>query len=153
KLKAAVSSTSLELGIDIGYIDLVVQIGSPKSVAKGLQRIGRAGHAYGETATGRMIAFEPWDLMECATLAKAAYDARIDRVEIPQNPLDVLAQAMVAMSLEKRWDIDEAFELARRSYPFHDLPKKDFLAVLDYLSSRNPASRSSRRSGSTRPSP
>src|SRR5438034_1132516 len=95
KLKAAVSSTSLELGIDIGYIDLVVQIGSPKSVAKGLQRIGRAGHAYGETATGRMIAFEPWDLMECATLAKAAYDARIDRVEIPQNPLDVLAQAMV----------------------------------------------------------
>src|SRR5437763_571016 len=138
KLKAAVSSTSLELDIDIGYIDLVVQIGSPKSVAKGLQRIGRAGHAYGETATGRMIAFEPWDLMECATLAKAAYDARIDRVEIPQNPLDVLAQAMVAMSLEKRWDIDEAFELARRSYPFHDLPKKDFLAVLDSLSSRNP---------------
>src|SRR2546429_30209 len=138
QLKAAVSSTSLELGIDIGYIDLVVQIGSPKSVAKGLQRIGRAGHAYGDTAVGRMIAFEPWDLMECATLAKAAYDARIDRVEIPRNPVDVLAQAMVAMSLEKRWDIDEAFELARRSYPFHDLPKKDFLAVLDYLSSRNP---------------
>src|SRR3989454_1655868 len=138
KLKAAVSSTSLELGIDIGYIDLVVQIGSPKSVAKGLQRIGRAGHAYGETATGRMIAFEPWDLMECATLAKAAYDNRIDRVEIPHNPLDVLAQALVAMSLEKRWGVDEAFELARRSYPFHDLSKKDFLAVLDYLSSRNP---------------
>ena len=138
QLKVAVSSTSLELGIDIGYIDLVVQIGSPKSVAKGLQRIGRAGHAYGDTATGRMIAFEPWDLMECATLAKAAYDARIDRVDIPHNPLDVLAQALVAMSLEKRWDVDEAFELARRSYSFHDLPKKDFLAVLDYLSSRNP---------------
>jgi len=138
RLKAAVSSTSLELGIDIGYIDLVVQIGSPKSVAKGLQRIGRAGHAYGETATGRMIAFEPWDLMECATLAKAAYDARIDRIDIPHNPLDVLAQALVAMSLEKRWDLDEAFDLVRRSYAFHDLPKKDYLAVLDYLSSRNP---------------
>src|SRR5438128_3534822 len=137
-LKAAVSSTSLELGIDIGYIDLVVQIGSPKSVAKGLQRIGRAGHAYGDTAVGRMIAFEPWDLMECATLAKAAYDGRIDRVDIPGNPLDVLAQALVAMSLDKRWDVDEAFELVRRSYSFHDLPKKDFLAVLDYLSSRNP---------------
>src|SRR5256712_736098 len=137
-LKAAVSSTSLELGIDIGYIDLVVQIGSPKSVAKGLQRIGRAGHAYGDTAVGRMIAFEPWDLMECATLAKAAYDGRIDRVDIPANPLDVLAQALVAMSLEKRWDVDEAYELVRRSYSFHDLPKKDFLAVLDYLSSRNP---------------
>ncbi|HLE55257.1 MAG TPA: ATP-dependent helicase [Thermoplasmata archaeon] len=138
ELKAAVSSTSLELGIDIGYIDLVVQIGSPKSVAKGLQRIGRAGHAYGETAKGRMIVFEPWDLMECATLAKAAYDGRIDRVDIPTNPLDVLAQGLVAMSLEKRWDVDEAFELIRRSYSFHDLPKKDFLAVLDYLSSRNP---------------
>ncbi len=137
-LKAAVSSTSLELGIDIGYIDLVVQIGSPKSVAKGLQRIGRAGHAYGDTAVGRMIAFEPWDLMECATLAKAAYDNRIDRVDIPRNPLDVLAQALVAMSLEKRWDVDEAYELVRRSYSFHDLPKKDFLAVLNYLSSRNP---------------
>jgi ATP-dependent Lhr-like helicase len=98
ELKAAVSSTSLELGIDIGYIDLVVQIGSPKSVAKGLQRIGRAGHAYGETAMGRMIAFEPWDLMECATLAKAAYDGRIDRVDIPKNTLDVLAQVLVAMS-------------------------------------------------------
>jgi len=138
QLKAAVSSTSLELGIDIGYIDLVVQIGSPKSVAKGLQRIGRAGHAYGETATGRMIVFEPWDLMECATLVKAAYDARIDRVDIPMQSLDVLAQTLVAMSIEKRWDVDEAFALVRRSYPFHDLPKKDFLAVLDYLSSRNP---------------
>ncbi|MGQ0796950.1 MAG: ATP-dependent helicase, partial [Methanobacteriota archaeon] len=138
QLKAAVSSTSLELGIDIGYIDLVVQIGSPKSVAKGLQRIGRAGHAYGETATGRMIVFEPWDLVECATLAKAAYDARIDRVDIPTNPLDVLAQAIVAMSLEKRWDVGEAFDLVRRAYPFHALPKKDFLSVLDYLSSRNP---------------
>src|SRR5206468_1723717 len=72
------------------------------------------------------------------SLSKAAYDNRIDRVEIPRNPLDVLAQALVAMSLEKRWGVDEAFELARRSYPFHDLTKKDFLAVLDYLSSRNP---------------
>jgi ATP-dependent Lhr-like helicase len=138
QLKAAVSSTSLELGIDIGYIDLVVQIGSPKSVAKGLQRIGRAGHAYGETAMGRMIAFEPWDLMECATLAKAAYDGRIDRVDIPNNPLDVLAQALVAMSLEQRWELDAAFEVVRRSYSFHSLPKKDFLSVVDYLSSRNP---------------
>ncbi len=138
ELRAAVSSTSLELGIDIGYIDLVVQIGSPKSVAKGLQRIGRAGHAYGETARGRMIVFEPWDLMECATLAKAAYDAKIDRVDIPRNPLDVLAQAIVGMALERRWDVNEAFELVRRSYSFHELPKKDFLHVLDYLSSRNP---------------
>jgi ATP-dependent Lhr-like helicase len=138
QLKAAVSSTSLELGIDIGYIDLVVQIGSPKSVAKGLQRIGRAGHAYGDTAKGRMIAFEPWDLIECATLSKAAYDGRIDRVDIPKSPLDVLAQALVGMSLEQRWSTDEAYELVKRSSSFHDLSKKDFLAVIDYLSSRNP---------------
>ncbi len=138
ELKAAVSSTSLELGIDIGYIDLVVQIGSPKSIAKGLQRIGRAGHKYGDTSVGRLVVFEPWDLMECATLVKNAYENRIDRVGIPRNCLDVLAQAVIGMSLEARWDVDEAFALIRRSYAYHELPKKDFLAVLDYLSSRNP---------------
>jgi ATP-dependent Lhr-like helicase len=138
ELKAAVSSTSLELGIDIGYIDLVVQIGSPKSVAKGLQRIGRAGHAYGETSKGRMVVFEPWDLMECAALAKAAYDNRIDRVDIVRNALDVLAQTLVGMALERRWDVDDAYALVRRSYTFHTLPRRDFLATLDYLSSRNP---------------
>jgi len=137
-LKAAVSSTSLELGIDIGYIDLVVQIGSPKSVAKGLQRIGRAGHAYGETSHGRMVVFEPWDLVECTALVKAAYDNRIDKVDIPTNALDVLAQVLVGMSLEKRWDAKEAFELVRRSYAYHDLPWKDFESVLNYLASRNP---------------
>jgi len=138
ELKAAVSSTSLELGIDIGYIDLVVQIGSPKSIAKGLQRIGRAGHNYGDTSVGRLVVFEPWDLVECATLVKNAYENRIDRVDIPRNELDVLAQAVIGMSLEARWDVDAAFDLIRRSYSYHDLPKKDFLAVLDYLSSRNP---------------
>ncbi len=137
-LKAAVSSTSLELGIDIGYIDLVVQIGSPKSVAKGLQRIGRAGHAYGDTSRGRLVVFEPWDLVECTALVKAAYDNRIDRVDIPRNNLDVLAQVLVGMSLEKRWEAKEAYALARRSYAYHDLPWKDFESVLNYLSSRNP---------------
>jgi len=137
-LKAAVSSTSLELGIDIGFIDLVVQIGSPKSVAKGLQRIGRAGHAYGDTSKGRMVVFEPWDLVECATLVRAAYDNRIDRVDIPRNSLDVLAQVLVGMSLEKRWEAKEAYELVRRSHAYHALPWKDFTSVLDYLASRNP---------------
>jgi len=136
-LKAAVSSTSLELGIDIGYIDLVCQIGSPKSIAKGLQRIGRAGHAYGDTAKGRLIVFEPWDLVECATLVKAAYEGKIDRVDIPRNPLDVLAQVIVALCLEKRWEIEEAFALLRRSYAFHDLPRASFDSVLDYLASRS----------------
>ena len=137
-LKAVVTSTSLELGIDIGYIDLVCQIGSPKSIAKGLQRIGRAGHNYGDTSVGRLIVFEPWDLVECATLVKNAYENRIDRVDILRSPLDVLAQAIIGMSLEKRWDVDDAFELVRRTHTYHDLPKKDFLSVLEYLSSRNP---------------
>jgi len=137
KLKAAVSSTSLELGIDIGYIDLVCQIGSPKSIAKGLQRIGRAGHAYGETAVGRLIVFEPWDLVECATLVQAAYAGKIDRVDIPRNCLDVLAQALVGMSLEKRWDVEDAFRLVRRSHPYHDLPREEFDSVLNYLASRS----------------
>ncbi len=137
-LKAVVSSTSLELGIDIGFIDLVCQIGSPKSVAKGLQRIGRAGHAYGGTSIGRLIVFDNDDLVECATLANAAYRNDIDRVDIPRNTLDVLSQTIVGMSLERRWDVNEAFELLRRSYPFHTLSKKDFTSVLEYLSSRNP---------------
>src|SRR3989475_9847251 len=120
-LKVAVSSTSLDLGIDIGFIDLVVQIGCPKSAAKGRQRIGRAGHAYGDTSRGCLVVFEPWDLVECATLVKAAYDNRIDRVDIPRDALDVLAQVLVGISLEKRWEAKEAFDLVRRSYAYRDL--------------------------------
>ncbi len=138
KLKAVISSTSLELGIDIGYIDLVCQIGSPKSIAKGLQRIGRAGHAYGDVSVGRLIVFDNDDLLECAALVKGAYENRIDRVDIPENCLDVLAQSLVGMSLERRWGIDEAYELVKRSYCYRNLPREDFLEVLRYLSSRNP---------------
>ncbi len=133
RLKCVISSTSLELGIDIGYIDLVVQIGSPKSVAKGLQRIGRSGHAYGRMAKGRFVVFDPDDLIECTTLVKCAYEGKIDRIRIPQNSLDVLAQVIVGMSLEKRWDVDEAYALIRNSYCYHQLPKEKFLQVLRYL--------------------
>ncbi len=133
RLKCVISSTSLELGIDIGYIDLVVQIGSPKSVAKGLQRIGRSGHAYGRRAKGRFVVFDPDDLIECTTLVKCAYEGKIDRIRIPKNSLDVLAQVIVGMSLEKRWDVDEAYALIRNSYCYHELPKEKFLQVLRYL--------------------
>ena len=133
RLKCVISSTSLELGIDIGYIDLVVQIGSPKSVAKGLQRIGRSGHAYGATAKGRFMVFELDDLVECTTLVKCAYEGKIDRIRIPKNSLDVLSQVLVGMSLEKRWDVDEAYGIIRNSYCYHDLPKEKFLEVLNYL--------------------
>ncbi|MGM0510377.1 MAG: ATP-dependent helicase, partial [Thermoplasmatota archaeon] len=133
ELEAAVSSTSLELGIDVGYIDLVIQVGSPKSVAKGLQRIGRAGHAVGKTSKGRMIVFEKDDLIECTVLTKQAYDHEIDRVNIPENNLDVLAQGLVGMSLEKRWPVDEAYRMLRRSYCYRNLSEEDFMRTLDYL--------------------
>ncbi len=138
RLKAVICSTSLELGIDIGYIDLVCQIGSPKSIAKGLQRIGRAGHAYGGLSVGRLIVFDNDDLLECAALVKGAYENRIDRVDIPRNSLDVLAQQLVGMSLERRWEIEDAYRLVRSAYCYRDLPREDFLSVLRYLSSRNP---------------
>ncbi len=133
ELKAVISSTSLELGIDIGYIDVVVQIGSPKSIAKGLQRIGRSGHAYGATAKGRFLVFDNDELIECTTLVKCAYDGKIDRVRIPKNSLDVLAQTLVGMSIEKRWKVEEAYSLIRSSYCYHELPREKFIQVLRYL--------------------
>ena len=136
-LKAVVSSTSLELGIDIGSIDLVVQIGSPKSVAKGLQRIGRAGHQYGGTSKGRIVVFESDDLVECAVLCRAAHRKMIDRVTIPVNSLDVLAQTLVGMSIEKKWDVDEAFDLVKRSYCYKDLTMSQFESVLRYLGGKS----------------
>ena len=136
-LKAAVSSTSLELGIDIGSIDLVVQIGSPKSVAKGLQRIGRAGHQYGGTSKGRIVVFESDDLVECAVLCRAAHRKMIDRVTIPMNSLDVLAQCLVGLSIEKKWNADDAYDLIKRSYNYKDLTKKDFESVLRYLAGKD----------------
>ncbi|NLI74583.1 MAG: ATP-dependent helicase [Euryarchaeota archaeon] len=136
-LKCVVSSTSLELGIDIGSVDLVVQIGSPKSVAKGLQRIGRAGHATGLTSKGRMLVFEKDDLVECAVLSRAAHKKRIDRVSIAENALDVLSQSLVGMSLEKRWDIQDALNVVRSSYCYRNLDEKSFLEVLRYLGSKD----------------
>ncbi len=136
-LSAVVSSTSLELGIDIGHIDLVVQIGSPKSVAKGLQRIGRAGHQYGGTSKGRILVFENDDLVECAVLCRAAHRKMIDRVTIPKDSLDVLAQVVVGMSIERQWTVDEAFALVRRSYCYKGLRRADFLSVVKYLGGKD----------------
>ncbi|ADI32204.1 ATP-dependent helicase [Staphylothermus hellenicus] len=134
KLRVIVSSTSLELGIDIGYIDLVVLLSSPKSVSRLLQRIGRAGHHIRQVSKGRVIVIDRDDLVECAVLVKAAYQHKIDRVRIPKNPLDVLAQHIVGLSLEKKWDIREAYKLIKRSYSFHTLSWNDYINVLKYLS-------------------
>jgi ATP-dependent Lhr-like helicase len=137
ELKCVVSSTSLELVIDIGSVDLVCQIGSPKSVAKGLQRIGRSGHGYGQTAKGRMLVMDNDDLVECAVLSRAGHRGRVDRVTVPENCLDVLAQSIVGINIEQRWDIDEAFEVVRRSYCYRDLSKERFMDVIRYLGSRD----------------
>ena len=136
-LQAVVSSTSLELGIDIGSIDLVVQIGSPKSVAKGLQRVGRSGHQYGGTSKGRIVVFESDDLVECAVLCRAAHRKMIDRVTIPVNSLDVLAQSLVGMSIERKWTMDEAYSLIKRSYCYKDLAPAQFESVMRYLGGKD----------------
>lgn len=137
EIKCVVSSTSLELGIDIGSVDLVCQIGSPKSVAKGLQRIGRSGHSFGKVAKGRLMVFDPDDLVECAVMCRAAHRSDIDRVGIPENCLDVLSQMVVGMSLDKRWDVDDAYNLVTGSYCYRTLPKESFLNVLRYLGSKD----------------
>ncbi|MEM4729379.1 MAG: ATP-dependent helicase [Thermoplasmata archaeon] len=137
KLRAVVCSTSLELGIDIGHIDLVCQIGSPKSIAKGIQRIGRAGHGVYETPKGRIIVFDNDDLVECSVLVKNAYAGNIDRIQIPKGCLDVLAQTLVGMSLERRWGAEEALALIRRSYCYRDMPEERFYSVLSYLAGRH----------------
>lgn len=136
ELKCVISSTSLELGIDIGSIDLVVQIGSPKSVSKGLQRIGRSGHSIRELSKGRFVVFNLDDLVECAVLTRAAYEKEIDKVKVPENALDVLSQAIIGISLEKTWGIDEAYELIKSSYPYRELTMQDYMDVLHYLSGR-----------------
>ena len=134
EMKGVVTSTSLELGIDIGYIDVVVQIGSPKGVNRGLQRIGRSGHSIEKISKGIFIAMDLDDLLEDAVLIREARKGHLDKIHIPKNCLDVLAQHIVGMALLKKWRIEEAFKLIRRSYPYRDLSFDDFLRVLRYLS-------------------
>ncbi len=134
ELKVVVCSTSLELGIDIGYIDLVICLGSPKSVARFLQRAGRAGHRLHEKVKGRIIVMDRDDLVECAVLLKSALEKNIDRIHIPKNCLDVLAQQIAGMALEQVWDEKELLELVRKSYCYRELGKKDFDEILSYLS-------------------
>lgn len=134
KLKCVVSSTSLELGIDIGYIDNVVQLGSPKSVTRAIQRIGRSGHKFSDTARGEIVAINRDDLVECAVMLDSAKKRHLDSFSVPRNALDVLAQHIVGMALTKKWKVDEAFDVVRRAYPYHSLDKKDFMMLIEYLS-------------------
>lgn len=133
KLKCVICSTSLELGIDIGYIDMVILINSPKSVARALQRIGRSGHKLHEKSKGKIIVTDRDDLVECCVLLKDAKEGKIDKIKIPTNCLDVLAQHIYGMSIESKWDIDYAFDIIRKSYCYKDLTRDDYEDVLSYL--------------------
>ena len=134
EMKVGVTSTSLELGVDIGAVDLVLQLGSPKGVARGIQRIGRSGHQIGEKAKGKMIVVDRDDAVECSVLTKCAKEDELDKIQIPTECLDVLAQHIVGMACNHKWNIDHAFNVIRKSYNYLDLTREDFDAVMKYLS-------------------
>ncbi|BFH74428.1 ATP-dependent helicase [Sulfurisphaera javensis] len=133
ELKVVVSSTSLELGIDIGYIDLVILLSSPKSVSRLLQRIGRAGHNIRNVSKGRIIVVDRDDLVECTVLAKLARDRKIDKLHIPMKPLDVLVQLVVAASLISPIKKDNLYKIITKSYNYQGLSEEEFDSVIAYL--------------------
>jgi ATP-dependent Lhr-like helicase len=141
ELKVLVATASLELGIDIGSVDLVCQIGSPRSIGVALQRIGRAGHWRGAVPRGRLFATTRDQLMECAALVRAIEQGKLDALAIPEAPLDILAQQLVAICAAEEANEDELFDLVRRADPYRSLSRADFEAVLAMLSEGISASR------------
>jgi ATP-dependent Lhr-like helicase len=139
RLKGIVATSSLELGIDMGAVDLVVQVEAPGSVASGLQRIGRAGHQVGEPSRGKVFPKFRGDLLEAAVVVSRMRDALIEETRYPRNPLDVLAQQLVAMCAVDEWKVDTLFDVVRRAANFADLSRDVFDAVLDMLSGRYPS--------------
>ncbi len=139
RIPAVVATSSLELGIDMGAVDLVIQIESPPSVASALQRVGRAGHQVGEVSRGVLFPKHRGDLAQTAVAVARMETGQIESLRVPTNPLDVLAQQIVAATSLDAWDVDELFTLVRRSAPFAALPRSAFDATLDLLSGRYPS--------------
>lgn len=139
QLPAVVATSSLELGIDMGAVDLVVQIEAPPSVSAGLQRIGRAGHQVGAISRGVVFPKHRGDLVSCAVVAERMGEGAIEELRYPRNPLDVLAQQIVAMVALDEWHVDELAALVRRAAPYAELPDSALHAVLDMLSGRYPS--------------
>ncbi|MFK0220032.1 ATP-dependent helicase [Streptomyces vinaceus] len=139
RLPAVVATSSLELGIDMGAVDLVVQVESPPSVASGLQRVGRAGHQVGAVSTGVVFPKYRGDLVQAAVVTERMRTGSIESLRVPSNPLDVLAQQLVAMTAMDTWQLDELLALVRRAAPFAALPESAFTAVLDMLAGRYPS--------------
>ena len=138
-LRGLVATSSLELGIDMGAIDLVVQIESPPSVASGLQRIGRAGHRIDDVSTGIVFPKFRGDLVACAAVTRAMMRGEVEPSRYPRNPLDVLAQQLVAMASVEPWVVDELFDAVRGAAPYAELSRRVFDGVLDMLSGRYPS--------------
>ncbi len=138
-LRALVATSSLELGIDMGAIDLVVQIEAPPSVASGLQRIGRGGHQVNAVSEGVIFPKFRGDLVACAAVARAMHDGDVEATRYPRNPLDIVAQQIVAMASMDTWDADELFAAIRRAAPFAELSRSVYEGVLDMLSGRYPS--------------
>jgi ATP-dependent Lhr-like helicase len=134
ELRAVVATASLELGIDIGTVDLVCQIGSPRSIAVALQRVGRSGHWVGARPKGRLFATTRDELIECAALVRGIHSGELDRTEIPEAPLDVLAQQIVAACAAEEWREDALFALARSSWSYRNLDRHDFDDIVTMLS-------------------
>ena len=139
RLPAVVATSSLELGIDMGAVDLVVQVEAPPSVASGLQRVGRAGHNVGDVSRGIIFPKYQGDLVQAAVVAERMRDGQIEELKIPHNPLDVLAQQVVAMTAVDDWPVDELERLVRKSAPFGGLTRPVLEAVLDMLAGRYPS--------------
>ncbi|MDD5133450.1 MAG: ATP-dependent helicase [Candidatus Nanoarchaeia archaeon] len=136
KLKCIVCSTSLELGIDIGYIDLVILLGSPKSIARAIQRAGRSGHALHETIKCRFVVMDRDDLVECSVMLKNVIERKVDKIHIPKNCLDVLAQQIYGIAITERINFDSLLRMIKKAYPYSTLEKKDFQEVIDYLAGK-----------------
>jgi ATP-dependent Lhr-like helicase len=134
ELRALVATASLELGIDIGTVDLVCQIGTPRAISVALQRVGRAGHWRGAIPKGRLFATTRDDLLECAALVRAIRQGDLDRLAVPEAPLDILAQQIVAMCAAEDWSEDELFATVRRAYPYRELARTDFDEIVEMLS-------------------
>ncbi|WJV45782.1 ATP-dependent helicase [Streptomyces flavofungini] len=139
RLPAVVATSSLELGIDMGAVDLVVQVESPPSVASGLQRVGRAGHQVGAVSTGVVFPKYRGDLVQAAVVTERMRTGAIESLRVPANPLDVLAQQLVAMVALDSWQVDDLLALVRRAAPFASLPESAFTSVLDMLAGRYPS--------------
>ncbi|WP_174548242.1 DEAD/DEAH box helicase, partial [Nocardiopsis dassonvillei] len=139
RLRCVVATSSLELGVDMGAVDLVVQVASPPSVASGLQRVGRAGHQVGETSRGVFLPRFRGDLLATAVVVGQMRAGAIERLEMPRNPLDVLSQQVVAMAAMDDWPVSELAALVRRAAPFADLADTVLESVLDMLSGRYPS--------------